>query len=200
MDAPAPPTAGPHQPLAAVLGRLSGRPAPDAPCWVYRTWVLVFCSWRSSRLPALPRRPVPGGHRADGLATRQRPAALDAAGQRHAHHRADAGHHLQRTRHDRRLASSAAASAATSSSSASGAVGDLLGKLRVKPVYELLGAAGGIAVPVYDGSIYFADLLPEYEAAWQDRFREELDVGLSARALGLEGGGRRRREVDAPAP
>jgi L-alanine-DL-glutamate epimerase-like enolase superfamily enzyme len=58
---------------------------------------------------------------------------------------------------------------------------DLLGKLLIQPVYELLGGAGPQRVPVYDGSIYFADLLPQYAARWQDRFREEIDMG---RAIG----------------
>lgn len=55
---------------------------------------------------------------------------------------------------------------------------DLLGKLVKKPVYELLGGAGAAQVPVYDGSIYFADLLPQYADKWHDRFREEIDMGL----------------------
>jgi L-alanine-DL-glutamate epimerase-like enolase superfamily enzyme len=55
---------------------------------------------------------------------------------------------------------------------------DLLGKLVGKPVYELLGGAGRAPVPVYDGSIYFADLLPQYADHWRDRFREEIDMGL----------------------
>jgi D-galactarolactone cycloisomerase len=55
---------------------------------------------------------------------------------------------------------------------------DLLGKLVKKPVYELLGGAGAERVPVYDGSIYFADLLPQYADKWHDRFREEIDMGL----------------------
>ncbi|MBW3542642.1 MAG: mandelate racemase/muconate lactonizing enzyme family protein [Planctomycetes bacterium] len=55
---------------------------------------------------------------------------------------------------------------------------DLAGKFLKKPVYELLGGAGSEKVPVYDGSIYFADLLPQYESRWRDRFREELDMGL----------------------
>src|SRR5262249_27268337 len=56
---------------------------------------------------------------------------------------------------------------------------DLLGKLVQKPVHELLGGGGGaVRVPVYDGSIYFADLLPQYADRWQDRFREEIDMGL----------------------
>lgn len=55
---------------------------------------------------------------------------------------------------------------------------DLLGKLLKKPAYDLLGGAGPKRVPVYDGSIYFADLLPQYAADWPDRFREEIDAGL----------------------
>ncbi|HVX11242.1 MAG TPA: enolase C-terminal domain-like protein [Pirellulales bacterium] len=56
---------------------------------------------------------------------------------------------------------------------------DLAGRLLKKPAYELLGGAGNVAkVPVYDGSIYFADLLPQYADRWTDRFREEIDLGL----------------------
>ncbi len=56
---------------------------------------------------------------------------------------------------------------------------DLLGKVREQPIYELLGGRGTEQVPVYDGSIYFADLLPQYADRWQDRFREEIDMGLA---------------------
>jgi D-galactarolactone cycloisomerase len=55
---------------------------------------------------------------------------------------------------------------------------DLTGKLLGKPVYELLGGKGPQRVAVYDGSIYFADLLPQYAARWRDRFKEEIDLGL----------------------
>jgi L-rhamnonate dehydratase len=55
---------------------------------------------------------------------------------------------------------------------------DLAGKVTGRPVYELLGAKGGKKVPVYDGSIYFADLLPESQDNWRDRFREEIDMGM----------------------
>jgi L-alanine-DL-glutamate epimerase-like enolase superfamily enzyme len=55
---------------------------------------------------------------------------------------------------------------------------DLLGKLVKKPVFELLGGAGSERVLVYDGSIYYADLLPQYADKWRDRFREEIDMGL----------------------
>jgi L-alanine-DL-glutamate epimerase-like enolase superfamily enzyme len=58
-------------------------------------------------------------------------------------------------------------------------VWDLAGKLLAKPAYELLGGAGEERVPAYDGSIYFADLLPEHESTWRDRFKEEIDMGLA---------------------
>ena len=57
---------------------------------------------------------------------------------------------------------------------------DLAGKLLKKPVHALLGSQGPAQVPVYDGSIYFADLLPQYSARWKDRFKEEIDAGLHA--------------------
>jgi L-alanine-DL-glutamate epimerase-like enolase superfamily enzyme len=55
---------------------------------------------------------------------------------------------------------------------------DLAGKFLNKPVYQLLGGEGTAKVPTYDGSIYFADLLPQYAEGWADRFREEIDMGL----------------------
>jgi D-galactarolactone cycloisomerase len=55
---------------------------------------------------------------------------------------------------------------------------DLVGKLLNRPVYKLLGGAGPEQVPVYDGSIYFADLLPQYAANWRARICEEIDMGL----------------------
>ncbi len=55
---------------------------------------------------------------------------------------------------------------------------DLAGKALRKPVFELLGGKGPQQVPVYDGSIYFADLLPQYADRWQDRFKEEVDLGF----------------------
>jgi L-alanine-DL-glutamate epimerase-like enolase superfamily enzyme len=55
---------------------------------------------------------------------------------------------------------------------------DLVGKSLGKPVYELLGGRGADPVKVYDGSIYFADLLPENAARPLDRFKEEIDMGL----------------------
>lgn len=58
---------------------------------------------------------------------------------------------------------------------------DLAGKMLGQPVYQLLGSNGPPRVPVYDGSIYFADLLHQYADHWQDRFRQEIDM---ARELG----------------
>jgi L-alanine-DL-glutamate epimerase-like enolase superfamily enzyme len=58
-------------------------------------------------------------------------------------------------------------------------VWDLLGKVLKKPVYQLLGGAGLVRIPVYDGSIYFSDLLPEYAGRPLDRFKEEIDMGLA---------------------
>ena len=61
---------------------------------------------------------------------------------------------------------------------------DLVTRMQDKPVCELLGAPtatnGPRRVPVYDGSIYFADLLPDYASAWEDRFKREIDMGLDA--------------------
>ena len=58
---------------------------------------------------------------------------------------------------------------------------DLVARARDKPVCELIGAppaAGPRKVPAYDGSIYFADLLPQYAGAWEDEFKREIDLGL----------------------
>jgi L-alanine-DL-glutamate epimerase-like enolase superfamily enzyme len=55
---------------------------------------------------------------------------------------------------------------------------DLAGKVLQQPVFKLLGGKGPQRVPVYDGSIYFADLLPEYAGRWRDRFKEEIDLGF----------------------
>ncbi len=56
---------------------------------------------------------------------------------------------------------------------------DLLGQATGKPINKLLGGKGAEEVPVYDGSIYFADLLPQYADRWEARFREEIDMGLA---------------------
>ncbi|QDV85812.1 hypothetical protein TBK1r_48280 [Stieleria magnilauensis] len=46
---------------------------------------------------------------------------------------------------------------------------DLAGKVLNRPVYELLGGKQSRRVPVYDGSIYMSDLMPQYSANWKDR-------------------------------
>jgi len=56
---------------------------------------------------------------------------------------------------------------------------DLAAKLLEKPAWVVMGGAGIEKVPVYDGSIYFADLLPQYADRWRDRFKEEIDMGLA---------------------
>jgi L-alanine-DL-glutamate epimerase-like enolase superfamily enzyme len=56
---------------------------------------------------------------------------------------------------------------------------DLLGKVRRQPIHALLGGRGTERVPCYDGSIYFADLLPQYADRWERRFREEIEMGLA---------------------
>jgi len=56
---------------------------------------------------------------------------------------------------------------------------DLIGKVLKKPVYKLLGGTGPKKVPVYDGSVYFSDLLPEYTHKPLDRFKEEIDMGMA---------------------
>jgi L-alanine-DL-glutamate epimerase-like enolase superfamily enzyme len=57
---------------------------------------------------------------------------------------------------------------------------DLVGKVLNKPIFQLLGGAGPEKVPVYDGSIYFSDLLPENSQESLDCFRKEIDMGLAA--------------------
>ena len=74
-----------------------------------------------------------------------------------------------------------AAPRATVLGSATMPVWDLAGKALGKPAYELLGGRGPERVRVYDGSIYFADLLPEFAVRPLDRFKEEIDM---SRAVG----------------
>ena len=61
---------------------------------------------------------------------------------------------------------------------------DLLGKLDGKPVYELLagkaGPKGPERVAAYDGSIYFADLLPDHEQDWREQFKREIEMAHAA--------------------
>jgi L-alanine-DL-glutamate epimerase-like enolase superfamily enzyme len=55
---------------------------------------------------------------------------------------------------------------------------DLAGQVLNKPAYQLLGGRRNEPVPVYDGSIYFQDLLDRYADNWRDRFRTEIDGGM----------------------
>ncbi len=61
---------------------------------------------------------------------------------------------------------------------------DLLGKLDGKPVYELLAGKGGPKGPekvrAYDGSIYFADLLPDHADDWREQFKREIAMAHAA--------------------
>jgi L-alanine-DL-glutamate epimerase-like enolase superfamily enzyme len=58
---------------------------------------------------------------------------------------------------------------------------DLLGQMAGEPVYRLLNPSPSpeSSVAVYDGSIYFSDLLPAYADKWEDRFKWELDELLA---------------------
>ena len=55
---------------------------------------------------------------------------------------------------------------------------DLTGKIFNEPVWRLLGGYGPATVPVYDGSIYFSDLEPEYRDRGIPRILEEIDYAL----------------------
>lgn len=57
---------------------------------------------------------------------------------------------------------------------------DLAGKVLKRPVYELLGGTKPGKVPVYDGSIYMSDLMPQHSQNWRDRFKEEIDMSMEA--------------------
>ena len=57
---------------------------------------------------------------------------------------------------------------------------DLIGKALGVPAWKLLGGEGPEWVPVYDGSIYFDDLLPEYADRGVARIVEEVQAGLDA--------------------
>jgi D-galactarolactone cycloisomerase len=57
---------------------------------------------------------------------------------------------------------------------------DLIGKALGVPAWKLLGGEGPRWVPVYDGSIYFSDLLPEYRKKGVARPVEEVEAGLKA--------------------
>jgi D-galactarolactone cycloisomerase len=57
---------------------------------------------------------------------------------------------------------------------------DLIGKALKTPAWRLLGGAGPESVPVYDGSIYFNDLLPEYKDQGVKRLLTEVETSLKA--------------------
>jgi D-galactarolactone cycloisomerase len=57
---------------------------------------------------------------------------------------------------------------------------DLVGKALSVPAWKLLGGRGPARFPVYDGSFYFADLLPEHASKGADRLVEEVDDSLAA--------------------
>jgi L-alanine-DL-glutamate epimerase-like enolase superfamily enzyme len=55
---------------------------------------------------------------------------------------------------------------------------DVVGKALQVPAWKLLGGRGPEWVPVYDGSFYFADLLPEYQDRGIARIVEEVETSL----------------------
>ena len=57
---------------------------------------------------------------------------------------------------------------------------DLIGKALNQPAWRLLGGEGPEWVPVYDGSIYFNDLLPQYRQQGVARLLREVEASLDA--------------------
>lgn len=57
---------------------------------------------------------------------------------------------------------------------------DLVGKALGVPAWKLLGGDGPEWASVYDGSIYFADLLPEHQSRGVARIVEEVESSLQA--------------------
>lgn len=55
---------------------------------------------------------------------------------------------------------------------------DLVGKALSVPAWRLMGGHGPEWVPVYDGSVYFNDLLPEYTGKGVARLLEEVEESL----------------------
>lgn len=55
---------------------------------------------------------------------------------------------------------------------------DLVGKALDLPIWQLLGAHGPAAVPVYDTTLYFHDLLPEHASRGVGRLVDEIEQGL----------------------
>ena len=54
---------------------------------------------------------------------------------------------------------------------------DLLGKHYNKPIWQILGTPKRETVPLYDGTIYFQDLIPEHADNYMDQFKKEFDMG-----------------------
>jgi D-galactarolactone cycloisomerase len=57
---------------------------------------------------------------------------------------------------------------------------DLVGKALKTPAWRLIGAKGPEWVPIYDGSIYFNDLLPEFKEQGVKRLLTEVETSLKA--------------------
>lgn len=57
---------------------------------------------------------------------------------------------------------------------------DLMGKVLGIPTWKLFGDRKTSWIPVYDGSIYFNDLLPEFEKRGVARLVEEVETSLAA--------------------
>lgn len=57
---------------------------------------------------------------------------------------------------------------------------DLLGQHHKKPLWQLLGTSKREKVPLYDGTIYFQDLLPQFADNYMDQFKKEFDMGREA--------------------
>jgi L-alanine-DL-glutamate epimerase-like enolase superfamily enzyme len=55
---------------------------------------------------------------------------------------------------------------------------DLAGKALGKPSWMIMGGEGPEWVPVYDTTLYFSDLLPEFELLGVGRLLDEMDEGL----------------------
>lgn len=55
---------------------------------------------------------------------------------------------------------------------------DLVGRALGVPAWRMMGGRGPARVPIYDGSIYFADLIPEHASRGVARILDEVDEGL----------------------
>jgi len=55
---------------------------------------------------------------------------------------------------------------------------DLVGKALGSPAWNLMGGMGPASVPVYDTTLYFSDLLPEYARLGIGRLLQEFEEGL----------------------